>query len=77
MSSQDITLLIGEVLKFKALQRVPDLKLLLSRCFSKFKVHVQQQEEFYEEFESRLDVWNLVQNQMSYQRFTDAFLSHE
>lgn len=63
LNAPDVQSLLDEALKFKKLSPISELKLLWSRCARNHRnEQIAMQEQFYEAFESKLDVWNLAQD---------------
>lgn len=60
LSMRDVQHMLEEALRFEYLAQLSTWKLVCQKCCCRRDEQAKMQEDFYEEFESKLDVWNLV-----------------
>ena len=76
LSQQDAEELASEASRIKKMPKVPFLKrFCYSKCLCKEDKWIKTQKHFFDEFDSRLDIKNIVNDQINFARFTNVFLS--
>ena len=76
LSQGDAEALAFEASRIKKMPKVPFIKrLCYSRCLCRKDKWIETQRHFFEEFDDKLDIKNIANDQMNFARFTNVFLS--
>ena len=76
LSQEDAEALALEASRIKKMPKVPFIKrLCYSRCLCRKDKWIETQRHFFEEFDDKLDIKNIANDQMNFARFTNVFLS--
>ena len=76
LSQEDAEALALEASRIKKMPKVPFIKrLCYSRCLCRKDKWIETQKLFFKEFDDKLDIKNIANDQMSFARFTNVFLS--
>ena len=76
LNQEDAEELAFEASRIKKMPIVPFFKrLCFSKRFCKEDKWIETQRVFFDEFDSRLDIENIVNDQMNFARFTNVFLT--
>ena len=77
LSRGDAEALALEASKIKKMPIVPAFKRMFycCKCFCKEDKWIETQDHYFDDFDSRLDIENIVNDQINFARFTNVFLS--